>query len=462
MKPIRLYIGILFISLLFSACKTQLSTTRPQESYLPPTVAKKSTVAVKLHIDIAKLEQSLNQSLAHSVYEDNRFDDDHWLMKVTKANNLQFAVNGNELRCTLPLKVWVKTGYKKNILGLTIEDYYEANGAVTVMLTVKFAIDKHWNLVTNSTIERIHWTSAPKISTGHLNIPVETLSNLTIKIMRDKIESSIDKAIAKQVNLPKIMTDAWAQIQKPILLDNEYNAWLTINPSAVYSTPISGNGRYMDFTLGMEGILSTTVGTPPTEATKSSLPEYKIAKHIAPNFSLNTDIQISFEKMSQLAHQLVVGQEFSSKGMKVRIDSLRLFGQNDKLVVEAHVSGSAKGTIYCLGTPIFDKQTQTLRIENFDFELNTRNALLKSANWLLHKQFLSKIEPMLTIPLEKEIATITADANKTLEKYLLLKGIFLNGKINGITFEDIHISPEALYVTGIANGNITISINEIF
>ena len=138
-----------------------------------------------------------------------------------------------------------------------------------------------------------------------------------------------------------------------------------------------------------------------------------------------------------------------------------MFGQGDNIVVVINVEGSANGTVYCIGKLQYDNQTQALKITDFDFEMKTRNALLKSANWLLHKNFLKMIEPMLTISLKDQMQGAITSSNSFLKSYQIRKGATLNGNLNQITLDKITITPHSIILGGAASGSLKIELGDL-
>ena len=285
---------------------------------------------------------------------------------------------------------------------------------------------------------------------------------MAIKSLKGKISSSIDKAISENIKLRNIMEDTWNMVQNPINIDKNYNVWLKVNPLAFYSTPINGSGNKIHFNLGLKTIVETSIGSAiEAPVTKTKLPDYQTSNDIKPNFELNTDITVSYDKITELAQQYVVGKTFTQGSKTVKITKISLFGKGEKIVVDIDVEGSAKGTIYCEGTVVYDSELQALRIKDFDFEIKTRNALMKSANWLLHNSFLKMIEPMLTIPIKDQIQGAISSGNSFLHGYQIRKGVNLQGTLQQIVLNKIAISPQAIILGGSISGSLKIEIGDL-
>jgi hypothetical protein len=454
------YLAIL--GFLFS-CKTQLTTVKPDENYIPPTVENKpSTIAMAIDLDILKLEKSINNSFKGTIYEDNNIDDDNVMLKVFKQQDFHFTVVGNTISCSLPLKIWVKYRYQKTVLGISVNNDYEATGALTVEVSSVFNLSKDWKISTKTTIGKYLWTEAPRINAIGINIPVTFVADMAINSMKGKIGATIDKAIADNFNLRNTMDQTWNVMQNAVNVNKDYDVWLRVNPLAIYSSPIVGSGNKISFNLGLSTLIESSVGsTLTTPTTKTKLPDYQIANTVKPEFQLNTNINVSFQKITDLAQKFIVGKDFTKGRKHVTINKISMFGEGDKLVVVIDVTGSVNGTVYCLGNLEYDAQTQALKITNFDFEVKTKNVLLKSANWLLHNDFLKMIEPMLSIPLKDQMQTAITSGNTFLNNYQIRKGVNLNGNLNQILLDKITITPQSVIMGGVISGSMKIELGDL-
>jgi len=459
---VRTLSQLALLCFLFS-CKTQLSTLKPDENYIAPAMnTKPSTIAMGIDLDIPQLEKGINNSFKGTIYEDNNIEDDNVMVKVIKQQDIRFSVVGSTIKCNLPLKIWVRYRYKKTVLGVPVSTDYEATGAMNIDVSSAFSLTKDWKIATATTIGKYVWTETPKINAAGINIPVTFVADMAIKSLKGKISSSIDKSISDNFNLRSTMEQTWNVMQNPINVNKDYDVWLKINPVALYSTPIVGVGNKISFKLGMNSLIETSVGSALTApATKTKLPDYQMVNAIKPEFQINTNINVSFDKITELAQKYVVGQEFKEGRKHVKITSITMFGQGENIVVVINVEGSANGTVYCIGKLQYDNQTQALKITDFDFEMKTRNALLKSANWLLHKNFLKMIEPMLTISLKDQMQGAITSSNSFLKSYQIRKGATLNGNLNQITLDKITITPHSIILGGAASGSLKIELGDL-
>jgi hypothetical protein len=103
----------------------------------------------------------------------------------------------------------------------------------------------------------------------------------------------------------------------------------------------------------------------------------------------------------------MIGQEFRTPvGDTVRVEGVQLYGSGDKLILALRVSGGVNGTLYATGTPEFDESRGVLKFVDLDFTVDTRNVLVRSANWMFHENMLSSLKSEAYIDLSSELQTM--------------------------------------------------------
>jgi len=460
---LKKYLFIIALPLFIASCATnRLNVEKPKESYVEPSVEEKmSTIGMSLDIDMPSFEKSVNAALPNLLYEDKDLAEDNLMMKVWKTQNIHFSVSGNKISCTLPLKIWVQTGFKKTVLGVTAQQYYQANGALTLKLSTSFQLLNDWQLVTYTSLDSYTWTEKPTVNVAGFAMPITTIADLTIAAMKKTINASINEAVEKNLDIKSMMETVWKKAQTPVLIDKDYDAWLKITPENIYSTSITNTGKNLNINLGMDAVIEANIGNKPAAAKRAPLPNYKQVSQIKPNFDISLNVDVDMKKLKEIAAKEIVGKTFEQAHRKVTVDGIDIYGHNGLLVVAANVVGAVKGTVYCVGKLYFDNEVQSLRITDFDFDVKTKNALAKTANWLMHKKFLTLIEPYLTISLKKEIDEVMQSSNEMLDNYVITKGVSLKGKINSVSFNRIDITHSSVIIRGKLKGNLKLFVNQL-
>src|SRR5436190_65308 len=105
-------VSVLLIFAFLTSCKT-IKTQAPSAVYEPVIVKPElSSINIPLEIQTKKLETIINSYLVGTLYEDNNINDDDLVLKVSKLSNISLEVVGEEFRFKVPLRVWIKAGFK--------------------------------------------------------------------------------------------------------------------------------------------------------------------------------------------------------------------------------------------------------------------------------------------------------------------------------------------------------------
>lgn len=421
-----------------------------QAQSLPP-VSKPDTsdISVSLEIDLPKLQSSINKNLNGVLYEDNSLDGDNLMIRLTKSDQIRFQVRGNQIDYTLPLKVWVKTGFKKSLFGVLLEDYYEAEGIIELQARTQLLITRKWNLQPQTQILSYRWIEEPKLNISGFKLPVTTISDLAFSYGKDKMNGMIDQAIRDNLNLRKYVEQVWSDVQNPMLVNSEHQIWLRITPLQVSLSPFVSTPDKLAFNVGMKSVIESSIG----EKLQPSVRRTQLAdlqSHVS-NVSeckIFTIADINYAKLEDLARKEMIGKTFTQGKKSITIKEIRIFGIQNKLQVEALVEGSVKGKLIFTGIPVFDNIEKQLVINDFDFDITTKNLLVKSASWIMHNKLLSMMKPMLNYSFKEDIDELLIAFNKSMSAYPLSKGITLQGQILNYNLDRVSVGEKSVKIGG--------------
>jgi hypothetical protein len=186
----------------------------------------------------------------------------------------------------------------------------------------------------------------------------------------------------------------------------------------------------------------------------------------AERFAIYTDARLPYDSINRIINQQfagtrIVGEKGLVKNKYIIVNRIALLPRGgDQLMVEADVSGSVSGTIYLTGKPVYQKESARLEFQDLDYDIKTRNALLKTAGWLMNK----KITRRLTEAAHIEMRGYLAELQRLLTKELnrtLTKGITTSGRVNRILVSELLPQPTHLFVRLYAEGALSVKVEEL-
>ncbi len=447
---LRLFISIITLAFLFPACGSS-RPVRPAEQYEALFEERISVINIPVDISLRELERSLNQQLKGVLYEDkDLLDGDNMRIRAEKRQDIRLGIDSQLIKYRVPLDLWIQYD-----LGIS---KVEAEGELSIDFKTAFAIGPDWNIKTVTEVVRHEWLRKPRLKVGVVNLPIGFIADLVLQNSRKTITRNIDALVKEQFNLREMVGEAWSKMYQPILASEEYNAWLTINPQAIGMTPLDMKGDRIRGTIFVEGKPRVKIGRPPENIRPQPLPYLQSRPQAEEGFTIHINTEISYEEAERIAKSQLLGETFTQGKRSVKIEDIELYGQGDKIVVNTVLSGSFDGNIYLVGKPLFNPNKNTIDIESLDYDLGTRNFLLKSAGWLLKSTIKNKIEDNMNFLLDYNLKGMQAQLQEQLQEYKITEDVILIGELKELAIQNAYLAPEAIIVDLALSGRLNINV----
>lgn len=450
----------LIIFLILQSC-TSIKTVAPEESYTPIEIKPKlSTVNVPINIPLKDIEKSVNKYLTGVLYEDNNLSDDDMEMKVWKDGLISVDMVGEEFRFKVPIKVWLKAGFKAEKFGVTVSDYEETNCSMVMDFVSKATIAPDYSLKTHTVLSKYEWKQKPVLDFGLFSLPLTYVADKIIKANKESLLTLLDDEAAKFLQIKPYLDDAWKAIQEPIKVYDSPPSYVSVRPIELKMTPLMGRAGLVQSSIGMKAYTQLHVGQKPF-LQPSKMPNLTMDRNESGIFTFSLLTEIEYEEAEALTKKYFQGYIFEfSKKKKVRIDSINLYGNKGKLVLNVKVSGSLKGNLFLSAIPYYDVATKSIKVKQVTFDLDTKNKLIKSADWFAHDLFIKKIESAFVYSIKQDLE----DNKKLIEESVFNKKVYDYYNIEGSL---IHFEPEELFLTesGIAalmlvKGTLSVTVTD--
>ena len=131
--------------------------------------------------------------------------------------------------------------------------------------------------------------------------------------------------------------------------------------------------------------------------------------------------------------------------------------RDTKIGIKISFSGKKKGTLFLVGTPNYNMKDKVLSFPDLDFDIKSKNVLLKSAKWLLNKKVKEKIVAAAVFNLNEELDLVKNQINTALNKEYMSK-ITLSGTIDEINIKQISLMEKSLFIRAVAAGSLKVSL----
>ena len=444
---------IFFLLLVFSACKTS-KPARPAEYYEKLELETQiSTINIPIRIYKNELLQSINRQLGETLYEDNNLADDGLMIRAKKKDNISIEINGQEIRYRVPVDLWVK----KDVM----ISYIEAEGSLALNFTTRFNIKNDWSLETTTQISGYEWLRKPVAKLGFANLEITPIANVFLNQVKGELARSIDSEVKDVLDLRKEIEAAWAELQQPVLLSDEYASWLMLNPQSIGMTPLIADGNMIQSTIVVETKPFISLGETPLAGKSVQLPSFSYRSADNEDFTLFLDADIPFKEAERITKQNMVGEQFSYGKKTVTVEDIELYGQGNRLVVNTKVKGSYNGNVYFVARPEYNARKNKIDLKDVDFEFSTQKALLKSASWLFKGPMKKKVQESLNFYLNYNLEDTKSMIQKEMQNYQLAPGISMTGLLQELSVSQVYIAAEAIRVRIGLKGNLKLDVKSL-
>ena len=451
--------------LFLTTCKTRIENTLPQpESSQKVKIEKEqSTINLPIEIPILALEKEINRQFEGLIYQDSSFDvpeKDDVMVRVWKTRNIKIQGYNEFLKFEVPLKIWAN--YRWQACDICPEIIKETSFDITVSFTSKLKVNPDWKFETQTVPSGLVFESKPKLDFGIVSIPITSIVEPIVKEQLVEVTKEIDKEVAQNFDFSKEIDSVWKVLHEPQLIDSTYNAWLKVTPSEVFLGPIRGNNDRIKIIVGFKGIFEIVIGNKPEKSIYRKLPLLKNSENPDKDFNFFIESFIDFESASQIARMNVKDSIMElAAGKSVKIDDISFMGMENKIYTKVDLSKSINGTVYFIGTPAYDTTKNVIYFKDFDYDLKTKNALFKSANWLLHGALKSKIEKEFNYSLVDDLKTIRSSVSELLSNYEFDNLFTLKGKLEYLDIYNIIVEETGLRVIINSKGKANIKIKSL-
>jgi hypothetical protein len=463
------YFSVLLVfSIVFfvSSCSTsnKIASLKPEPDDASPLVYETTPSFINLPISVKlkDIENQTNSILNGLIYEDNTIEDDNIEIKIWKLAPVTIQndneSSGEKIKTVLPLKATIKYRIGTKTLGVELYNTKEINlnGVVTLVSDVGLT---NWKLNTNTQLKSLEWNESPTMVVFGKNVPVTYLINPAIKIFKSKIEKQIDAAIEKSMDFKPNVLAALEKICTPFQMSEAYESWLRIVPVEIYSTNAKLQNDTFLMEMGMKCNMETLIGNKPDSKFNASKIVLKPVTRIPNQISANVAAVSTYSEASKIITKNFAEQEFTSGSKKITVKKVDIWHKEGKMVIALDVMGSVNGTIYLTGFPQYNEQTKELYFDKLDYVLDTKNKLMRTANWLAQGIVLRKIQESCRYSIVPNLEEGKENILKYLNNYSPMPGVFVNGKLTNFQFQKIQLTNKAIIAFIKINGTLNVSVN---
>lgn len=338
----------------------------------------------------------------------------------------------------------------------TGEDEPRPKAAVQISSPLRLSPD--WTLMSRAQVEQVAPASTEEADRCRISLLGIDVTGTVMGAARALLEDeahTIDEKVA-QVDVRGTLQGIWHTLQEPHQLTDD--VWLLVNPVGVTRGSVEGEGTVLTIHVGLTARPRIVVGPRPT-FNPTALPPLAEGP-------VNDEAHILIEGHARygpagerLTRELEAN-EITFGGSLIRIRRLDLQGIGDgKVALGVTFDGSARGTVYLVGTPAIDHETRMIRVPDLEFDVETRNLLVGGVAWLARSNLVQILRDRACIP----IADVMVLAEEQLRKGInrqLSEEVTVEGEVLSSHLIDVVATRDALVVRAGAHARASLHVHQ--
>lgn len=470
-----------FFSCIFflPACQetTTIKATAPNQpvTAAPAFERKLSTITVPVSFQAASLENKLNQELNGILYKDDNLEGDNLAITVSKTGRLGIRAEQNKIYFTVPLHIIAKGRWQwepcKICPKIDKSESTEFDVVVKTESLLSFTEDYKVKTVTTGDFD---WgATKPTLTIGPLQIGLARFVEPAMQNQMMRLSGMLDQEIQNRLNIRQYVQEAWLKLQQPIQLDKTYNAWLTVTPQDIRISPLQAANGQLNLRIGFNSFIETVTNGKPQVKVNPTLPKLITDNSLTDNVQIGLIGEVPYAHATQLIKEQVTGKTYTFENGKqqITVNNAEISGSGDKLVVMLDVNGQAKtglftkkivGKVFLKAIPYYDAATSSIRVREVDYDLKTKDQLLKTASWLAKGRFIHNLQEQINFPVKTQLEQARHLLQKSLDQSARVNdNVILKGTIRSFTPDNIYLTPTSIKAVVNAQGNLMVQIVKI-
>lgn len=452
---------------------TQAPAVEP--TAMPVFEPKLSTINIPVSFRLHTLQEKLNSQFTGILYHDGSLEGDNLAITVSKNGQLGIEAEANKLYFTVPLRIYAKGRWLWEACKIcpTLQKTEDTEFDLIVKSESLLSFTEDYKIKTVTTGDFEWGRTKPILSLGPLRIGLARFIEPAMQKQMIILTRQLDQEIQNRFDLKQYVRQAWLQLQQPILVDKNLDAWLTISPQAIQVSPLVARNGELTLQIGLSSYLQTVTNGKPQLNLNTTLPNLQVNARLNNNVQIGLVSEITYEHATKLLQEKITGQKFTFENGKdqIKVNKAAISGSGDKIILMLDVAGHTKaglftknitGKIYLKAVPYYDAATASIRVRHLDYDLETKDKLLSAASWLIKNKFVAQLQSQINFPVKAQLDQARQMLQRTLDQSgRVHESVLLQGQITEIAPDAIYLTPNSIKAVVNAKGNLTARIDKL-
>jgi len=333
----------------------------------------------------------------------------------------------------------------------------EAERRVNIGFVSNFKLQP--NYILNTTISRTEPQPLDKCSVCFWGQDITTEVMKGLKEELDASKRSMDSAYGK-FNLGPYMQQAWNMLNDVYAIPEV--GYFSLHPKKLRMENINAKNDLLNINIGISA--SPVVSFEKTTPVSSPVPNLTNTNN-AGGFNIYLEAALQYDSLSNVLNGYMVNKQFDvGEGIfkkHIIVQHTAVSGDDEgNMNIRVDFSGSFDGTAYFVGKPVYDEEKKMIEVQNLDYDLKTKNLLLKTAKWLFNKKIVSELKNYTSFDLSQYYDTAKISLNSWLNREWT-KGISGNGSITDLKLTSVYALPQHLLIRSNCVGKLNVIVSDL-
>lgn len=360
-----------------------------------------------------------------------------------------YKIKGSQRACvgTTPVSVWTPP---------CTCGFNEPERRVEVGFNASFGIDPDYSL--RCYIERLEPKPIDRCEMCFVKYDVTQTVMDALKVQLDSSRTFLQDSLGK-IRLRSRFQQIWNQLEQSIPLYGM--GYLQLNAEAIRVSQLFAKNDTLHVSFGVSARPQISFEAPPaSNKPVPDLSDFNSKK----GFRVVLDAHLNYDSLSNLVTAKTKGMRIDLDNGPIKkhmiVDRINLYGSNKQLILELTFSGSDKGVLYLTGRPVYNREKKMLEIQQLDYDIRTRDLLIKSAKWLFSKKILQEIRRHAQLDVAPYLNQFHEMAGTQMNRNFT-RGIDLKGRLHDFYLDFIHPLEADLRVRVVSEGELEVTVSEI-
>lgn len=465
--PVKLpFFLIILLLVLFSACRTTIDPIAPvvTEQRAPLPEQPLSTLVLPITVNLTEYYKMADEQVPYTFDGGEQHCEDVSYTYHFVRDPLVLAANDRAVDINVSGKYRIKMNYCPSCTDLFSDDpnciipriyfscgYGEPMRRMKLSYHTDIELTSDYGLSTTTKLSDLKAIDPCEVTVFSYDATDQLLTEVRKSLQ--SLAKDIDKQLSG-ITFRKEAAEMWKQAATPVEIPGY--GYISMQPISVQLTNPLIRDNVLKTMLIVEARPNFTT-IKPLETVVPPLPPLQLTNSTpGDTLELFADLHLSYDSISSISNRYIRGTKLTIKKKDIVLDSVRITGSSDqKLVFKVGFSGDKKGVLYITGKPVFNKELQQIELAEADFDIETKSALLNTAEWLFSDKILFEITKSSKQDLKPQLQQLMTEINQSLRYEQ--EGFILFGIVSGLLVDQVYPETDRLIIRVAARGTMQLT-----